>query len=293
MLRKSAQFVMAQFLLSGDGVPANTFQAVRLLYSAAARGSSQSMAALGKMYLEGDDGIPRNCKQGIKWLKASVACAQPADQTRFAIFDLLACSYLNGIEVERNLPLAEKWLQRAIEGGYVHSMTHLGQIYCDEDFDSSKKSEGLQLIRRAADLGDARGQMCWANIVFNGKNGEAQNTEEYLVWVRRAAEQDLADAEYSLAFELRTGRFLQADLVGARMWAEKAAQQGKPEACHLLAEMLLAGEGGEKDTERYVELVRKAAKSGVPGAEYAMASFYSQGMPGFPQDALSHVQRNY
>lgn len=46
----AAQYVLDQLLLSGDGVPANTFQAVCLLYSAATKGSSQAMAALGAMY---------------------------------------------------------------------------------------------------------------------------------------------------------------------------------------------------------------------------------------------------
>lgn len=199
--------------------------------------------------------------------------------------DLLACSYLNGIEIDENVLLAEKWLKRAVAGGCVHSMTHLGQLYYEERSDSSKKKEGLQLIRQAAESGDARGQLCWANIVLNGEKGVIQNTDEYLLWVRKAANQGLADAQYSLAFELRAGRFLQANPVDARIWAGKAAQQNMPDACFLLAEMLLTEEGGDKDSARHAALVRKAAKSGVAGAEYAMASFYSQGLFGFPVDA--------
>ena len=79
----------------------------------------------------------------------------------------------------------------------------------------------------------------------------AVDEAEGAAWMRKAAEQADARAQYLLASLLANGIGVEKDLVQARFWLELAAAQGNPEARKLLAQgrrppAAQTGPGGEK-----------------------------------------------
>ena len=81
------------------------------------------------------------------------------------------------------------------------------------------------LQEQAAD--DARAQLLLSAIYFSGLCGVAADATQAVAWLRKAAEQGLAPAQYSLAMHYEEGRNgLPKDTSAAMLWHGKAAEQG-------------------------------------------------------------------
>ncbi|UZO15522.1 uncharacterized protein OCT59_006941 [Rhizophagus irregularis] len=65
----SAQLMYGLCLWQGDGVNANSFEALRYLKKAASSGNSAAMYITGKVYLNGGNGIIKDKNQGAEYLK--------------------------------------------------------------------------------------------------------------------------------------------------------------------------------------------------------------------------------
>jgi uncharacterized protein len=66
-------------------------------------------------------------------------------------------------------------------------------------------------------------------------------------WVRKAAEQGHATAQYNLGLMYDTGYGVPKDLVEAVNWYRKAAEQGDAEAQYKLGVLFEGGQGVRKD----------------------------------------------
>jgi localization factor PodJL len=122
-------------------------------------------------------------------------------------------------------------LKRAANLGYAPAQTYLGQLYLSGGGGvSANPVESRQWGRRAAEGGDARGMHLYGMQLYEGDGGAA-NQAEGLTWLLRAAERGLPDSQYNVARIYETG----ADGVAknpteALKWYMIAARGGDSEA---------------------------------------------------------------
>src|SRR5438132_740500 len=88
----------------------------------------------------------------------------------------------------------------------------------------------LAEIRAGADKGDAKAQYELGRAFFSGTLGVAKDEAEAVKWFRKAAEQNVADAQYSLGVCYDSGEGVVKDEVEAYKWWLLAAGQGNDDA---------------------------------------------------------------
>ena len=73
----SAQLRYGICLWQGEGIKANSFEAIKYLKLAAGSGNSTAMYIIGKAYWNGGDGIEQNKKQGAEYLRSAARSNHP------------------------------------------------------------------------------------------------------------------------------------------------------------------------------------------------------------------------
>jgi uncharacterized protein len=103
--------------------------------------------------------------------------------------------YLNGVGVERNLELAERWYRKSARQGEAKAMFSLGQMAYDErDY-----ADALVWFRRAADKGHAR-SLFWIGKLFWRGNGVPTDRKQAMTLLQRAAAEKVPAARRAMKF---------------------------------------------------------------------------------------------
>ena len=94
--------------------------------------------------------------------------------------------------------------------------------------------KGLAEIRAGADKGDAEARYELGRAFFSGALGVAKDEAEAVKWFRKAAEQNLADAQYILGVCYDSGEGVAKDEIEAYKWWLLAAGHGNDDAKYNL-----------------------------------------------------------
>jgi localization factor PodJL len=115
--------------------------------------------------------------------------------------------------------------------------------------------------------------------------GDAANG---LASLRRAADQDLAAAQYRLAKMYERGEGVEKDLRQSWQWTEKAAKGGNRKAMYDLGVFYARGEGAPFNETEAFKWFRQAAEHGVLDGQFNLGVLYQQGrgVKANPQEAL-------
>jgi len=161
-----------------------------------------------------------------------------------AQFDL-GVLYAQGLGVQRDLTVAERWYRKAAEQGNAEAEFALGQMY----------SRGWGVPRDEADA------LRWFQMA-NSPDSDGPATDWSVI----------------------EGYGVQQDQKQAAYWYELAAQKGHAEAQYNLGRLYAEGKGGiPHDEEQAVRWVRAAASQGYPPALARMGIRYANGQ-GIAQD---------
>jgi localization factor PodJL len=95
--------------------------------------------------------------------------------------------------------------------------------------------------------------------------------------LRRAADRGFAMAQYRLAKLYERGEGVPTDLAVARQWTERAAGAGNRRAMHDLGVYFARGEGAPLDEAAAFRWFRQAAELGVADSQYNLGVLYQQG----------------
>jgi len=136
--------------------------------------------------------------------------------------------------------------------------------------DSGQEGSYAGEISRLAKCGDAQAQFALAMMLDLG-DGVPQDRDQAVIWLRRAAEQDLAAACFYLGLKHEFGNTVPRDVLLAAHWYRQAALQDLPMAQYQLGSLLLAGSGRAADPARAYAWLTLAAEHGYPGAEEEQA----------------------
>ena len=145
----------------------------------------------------------------------------------------------------------------------------------------------MELLK--AELGDAQAQYKLGAIFFVGSLGVAKDEVEAVKWFRKAAEQNLADAQLNLGVCYANGQGVAKDELEAAKWYRKAAEQNLAGAQFNLGVCYANGQGVAKDAVEAVRWYRKAADQNLALAENSLGACYSNGQ-GVAKDQAEAVK---
>jgi TPR repeat protein len=136
----------------------------------------------------------------------------------------------------------------------------LARIYLGDDDVQGiprRRAEGLEMLRRLAETGDAKAQTLLARF--------APKPTDHAKWLQRAAAQDFDEAQKDLGFAYERGYGVAQDMKKALFWMRRAAAQDNSSAKRWLEEF-----------DKRVALARAAKGKGFPAqkAQYELASAY-------------------
>ena len=179
-------------------------------------------------------------------------------------------------------------LVRATNGD-ASAQCALGKMYVGGDGVPKDVAEGAKWLRKAADQEDAKAQYLLGLVLFEGLGGTPQDAAEGAKWTRLAAEKGSDEAQHMLGLAYLVGQGVPQDAAEGIKWVRKAADEGNAKAQITLAEIYWAGKGVPKDTVEAMKWCRKAAEQGAAEAQATLAQAYDRG-EGVPKDRAEAVK---
>jgi TPR repeat protein len=149
------------------------------------------------------------------------------------------------------------------------------------------ETNAIEGLRLAAEDGVAQAQFSLGLRYENG-TGVAKDPVQAIHWVRKAAEQGYDEAQYMLGCWYNGEDGFAKDPIEAAKWWEKAAAQGHADAQHCLALSYSIGQGVTKNPAEAVKWWRKAAEKNNVDAEFFLGLSYAEGLgvPKTPEQAV-------
>ena len=146
------------------------------------------------------------------------------------------------------------------------------------DRDSSV-ARALTAVRERAAAGDPIAQFSLGAFLYYGSTQTAEGNE----WIRKAALQRVAPAEYHLGQVYEFGFGVQQEDRLALEWYRKAADDGSVPARRAIGEFYLKGRGVRADAAEAARWFRRAADGDDLRAQYQLGQQYFDGI-GVPRD---------
>lgn len=295
-----AQLQLGQALLNGKGAKKNVAAAVSWLALAAVNGEVAAATTLADVYDQGQ-GVKKDQAQAARWLLLAGKMGDEDSKARFVrtflagdLDDIggatgaewvaavanngdveavlaLGRAYEMGLGVPVDLARARNWYLRAAYGRDAEAQYRLGVmllseaggwrlIFTNPEDEARNDQRGVYYPTRDAARAAAKGNQI-SDIVRPGMVEAEQ-------WLRAAADQDHAAAQYALGKAYLGGLDLPFDLLEAVRWLSAAAFNGNSDAMQDLAALAADGTGFfGKDPLRAWVNYDLAAGQGVKTAE--------------------------
>jgi len=200
------------------------------LRTKAEQGDATAQYDLANMFFDGK-GVKQDFSESLAWFKKSAEGGNANAQFVLGSIFTKINPNLVGI-VKLNYVEGVKWLRKAAEQGYEEAQLHLG---------------ALLVVKNRAIHGDVDAQRELDREGLSVK-GEKLDYDEALKWIKSAAEQGNAEAQFILAAAFSKGdNMVKKDYVEASKWYIKSAKQGDVVAINNLGSAYKYGEGVPRD----------------------------------------------
>lgn len=166
--------------------------------------------------------------------------------------------------------------------GEAWAQTKLGKLYVTASGDPRRLEQGVDLLRKAAEQNDAEAIYLLATMTAAGAGLEQSNVEAF-EQMKRAADLGFTDAQFALGTMYFEGRGTTKNETAAVNWLQKAATGGKKEAMFSAGRIMLAQPDPEMRAEG-LALVNRAIENGHIQATLMLATAYGRGSMGMPKD---------
>lgn len=147
-------------------------------------------------------------------------------------------------------------------------------------------AEGLVWLRKAAAQDDAEANMALGKLLFLGRPELVPDYPAAYRHFASAGAQGHPGAAYYLGLMLRSGYGVRENRAAAARWFALAAEKKSPAAMFMLANAYRDGDGVPHDEKRARELYEEAAELELPEAVQTLAMAYRNGELGLPQDEM-------
>ena len=176
-----------------------------------------------------------------------------------------AVSLAQGVGVERDERRAMAWLRRAAPGVPLARYWYGRMLVEGRGLDAGDPAEGRVWLTRAADAGVVDAQVMLGEIMVNGRGGP-HDCDAARALFEKAARQGHAGAMFALGV-LADGRREVAARTAAQDWFRRAAEHGHPYAALMLGRYLARGLAGTTDLVEARRWLEAARAAGVTEAE--------------------------
>lgn len=167
-------------------------------------------------------------------------------------------------------------VEEAAARGEVWAQTMLGKNQVTTARDEDALRAGAELLRKAAEQGDAEAQYELAALYAEGR-GTEQDMDLALLWGKKAAAQGYVAAQFSVGRTLIESKE-PANKAEALVFLRRAATARDRTSAIFLATVLARGDFGVSKDEREAESVLKPmAEAGDAECQFALANLYRMG----------------
>ena len=166
--------------------------------------------------------------------------------------------------------------------GEAWAQTKVGKGYVTSPDDPDRFQQGLDFLRRAAEQNDAEAIYLLATVTAAGA-GVEQSSIEAFVQMKRAAEMGFADAQFALGTMYFEGTGTAQDQAAALAEFRRAADGGNKQAMFAAARIMLSQPDPEMRAEG-LRLMNRAIENGHIEATLMLATAYGRGSLGMPKD---------
>ena len=190
--------------------------------------SREEAVELGQAYFYGE-GRRKNFRKAFSLLLVG------AEAGHIHCKNLVGFCYNKGLGVEKSVPQAMFWYERAAENDHQIALYNLALFYSQgRDGIAIDLLRAFTLMRRAAELGDEWAQ-CNLGVMYLEGEGVEQDYATGICWLRRAARQGDAKAQHNLGMAYWEGAVTAQNRRQGRVWLERAAAQGHRDAAAFLS----------------------------------------------------------
>lgn len=175
-----------------------------------------------------------------------------------AMFDLGEC-YYDGEGVDKNIPLAIKWMRKAADAGYTNAQLGIGMAYFSGVEDGLDQNYALseKYLLLAANKDNTEAQ-AYLSVLY-------VNMEEYskaLVWARKASQTSNPTGYYILGRIYNEGLGVEVDQLKGLEYFEESANNGDADAQNLVGNIYTDADFVEHDYKKAFDNYQKAAAQG-------------------------------
>ncbi|KAG0257332.1 copper transport protein ctr1 [Actinomortierella ambigua] len=217
----SSQLSLAWMYTEGQGVEPGEIKATKAYTKAAEQGIVEIQHNLAWMYAEGR-GVDQNDYEAVKWYTKAAERGYAIAQNN------LGWMYEHGRGVERSDVEAVKWYGRGASQQNPYAQFNLAAMHelglaVDQD-----SEEALRLYKEAAEHGDPNANLHvqWLTSRDNISGQGRTDTSAIISLYLHGAERGYAAAQHTLGRMYERGRYVERDMMEARVWYSKAAAQG-------------------------------------------------------------------
>ncbi len=292
----------------GMGVETNVSEAIGWFQKAATLGDADAQFHLGWMY---DNGV--NVAQD--YAEAAKFYLLAAEQGHSMAQNNLGWLYKNGWGVPQDEAEALKWFQKSADQGESLGEENLAWIFAHGAYGPKEvtnygpgallRSGGVapnhelaeKWMRKAVDLNTMEGEYKLGNLIYyemairtyeQQENLEQDGTRFPIAaeWLKKAAEQGYAKAQYRLADMYNSGQLGDDQRSNCIPWFLKAAAQGVIEAQAEVGQLpTLYPDNELLKSVNTIEILRQSGEQGNLNAQYQLAKRYQFGI-GVPKDPV-------
>ena len=256
----NAEHLYGLWLIRGVHFEKNVEEGMKWLEKSAAKDEdADAMDSLGKMYRDGEEGVPVDHVRAFKWFRRGAEAGSANAMVS------LGRAYLSGQGTVRDAAEAEKWFKKAAKAGDADAECSLGTRYAEGAFGARDMCEAVKWWERAAEHGDT---VAMQNLGATYRDGDGVDKDLYKAeeWFVRAAEAGSGDAACTLGAAYYRGDFGEPDKKKALEWSLRAAKLGDATAMNNLGEMYRDGDCIEKNIVQAIDMFRQSADRGNPRA---------------------------
>ena len=212
-----ALYNLGRCYATGRGVPQDYREAEKWHLKAAELNQVESQRALGHMYVTGRPGLPKNPEEGARWYGKAAIQGDTLSQA-----SLGECCE-NGWGVPQDYPEAVRWYLKSADGGLGCDISryHLGKLYLAGSGVEKDEEEAVRWLEKAGGNPDALNLL---GTCYENGYGVRQNPEEAAELYRRAAGAGHVTAQFNLANCYLNGSGVDRDPSEAFAWYRKAAE---------------------------------------------------------------------
>ena len=168
--------------------------------------------------------------------------------------------------------------------GEAWAQTKLGKSYVASPDDAQRMQQGIDFLRRAADQEDAEAFYVLASLSAAGAGMEQSNVGAF-GQMKRAAELGFTEAQFALGTMYFEGVGTTRDDSAAITWLGKAAESGHQEAMFIAARLMLSRPDPDMRSKG-LAMMNRATDNGHIQATLMLATAYGRGQNGLPKDEV-------